>query len=270
MLLQVLGFLHMSFADVLDVLMVALIIYFVFRWIRGSAAMNIFIALLLLFVVLVVVEALGMKLMSAILGTFIDVGVIALIVIFQPEVRHFLIRIGGRNNISRLQFIGKLFGARERRIGSEAVSEIVEACVQMSSDKTGALIVIPHTNPLQYIIETGDRIDAIVNRRLIMNLFFKNSPLHDGAMIISGERIIAARCTLPITSRSDIPPALGMRHKAAIGITEEADCDVIVVSEETGGVSFVHGGSLRRVGNRNELKLLLTSSLEGEKIDFNG
>ena len=158
MLLQVLGFLHMSFADVLDVLMVALIIYFVFRWIRGSAAMNIFIALLLLFVVLVVVEALGMKLMSAILGTFIDVGVIALIVIFQPEVRHFLIRIGGRNNISRLQFIGKLFGARERRIGSEAVSEIVEACVQMSSDKTGALIVIPHTNPLQYIIETGDRI----------------------------------------------------------------------------------------------------------------
>ena len=140
----------------------------------------------------------------------------------------------------------------------------------MSSDKTGALIVIPHTNPLQYIIETGDRIDAIVNRRLIMNLFFKNSPLHDGAMIISGERIIAARCTLPITGRSDIPPALGMRHKAAIGITEEADCDVIVVSEETGGVSFVHGGSLRRVGNRNELKLLLTSSLEGEKIDFNG
>ena len=191
---------------------------------------------------------------SSLLGTIIDVGAVALVIIFQPEVRHFLFRIGGRNNISRLQFIGKLFGARERRIGSEAVSEIVEACVQMSSDKTGALIVIPHTNPLQYIIETGDRIDAIVNRRLI----------------ISGERIIAARCTLPITGRSDIPPALGMRHKAAIGITEEADCDVIVVSEETGGVSFVHGGSLRRVGNRNELKLLLTSSLEGEKIDFNG
>ena len=270
MLLQVLGFLHMSFADVLDVLIVALIIFLVFKWIRGSAAMNIFIAVLMLFVALVVVEALGMRLMSAILGTFIDVGVIALIVIFQPEVRHFLIRIGGRNNISRLNIIDKLFGSRDHRMGSEAVSEIVEACAQMSEERTGALIVIPHTNPLQHIIETGDRIDAIVSRRLIMNLFFKNSPLHDGAMIISGERIVAARCTLPISGRTDIPPSLGMRHKAAIGISEETDCDVIVVSEETGNISFVHGGVLQGVGNRNELKLRLTSSLEAGKTNSNG
>ena len=132
----------------------------------------------------------------------------------------------------------------------------------MAEDKTGALIVIAHDTPLDDIISTGDRIDAAIHRRLIMNLFFKNSPLHDGAMIISGGRIVAARCTLPITEKTSIPARFGMRHKAAIGITEESDADAIVVSEETGNISFVRGGEVTQINNINELKLLLTTPVE--------
>ena len=144
------------------------------------------------------------------------------------------------------------------------MNEIAEACRAMSAEKTGALIVLPHSDSLNYIKETGDLLDAKVSRRLIMNIFFKNSPLHDGAMIIEGDRIVAARCTLPITQRNDIPASYGMRHKAAIGITEETDADVVVVSEETGGISFVHEGKLTPIGNINELKLILVPQEEKE------
>ena len=128
----------------------------------------------------------------------------------------------------------RLFGEKGKTLDSVAVQELSEACRTMSNQKTGALIVIPHEVNLNHIIETGDKIDALINRRLILNLFFKNSPLHDGAVIISGDRVVAARCTLPITERTDIPASFGMRHKAAIGISEESDADIIVVSEETG------------------------------------
>jgi DNA integrity scanning protein DisA with diadenylate cyclase activity len=134
----------------------------------------------------------------------------------------------------------------------------------MSEDKTGALIVIAHNSPLNDIISTGDRIDASIHRRLIMNLFFKNSPLHDGALVISGGKIVAARCTLPITSKTNIPANFGMRHKAAIGITEDTDADAIVVSEETGRISFVKGGTVTPIQNINELKLLLSTALSEE------
>jgi uncharacterized protein (TIGR00159 family) len=144
---------------------------------------------------------------------------------------------------------------------SEAVNEIADACNRMSESKTGALIVIQHKTPLEDIISTGDKIDAAIHRRLIMNLFFKNSPLHDGALVIAGDRIAAARCTLPITQRKNIPASYGMRHKAAIGITEETDADVIVVSEETGKIAYVKEGKVTKINNINELKLLLGESL---------
>jgi DNA integrity scanning protein DisA with diadenylate cyclase activity len=147
---------------------------------------------------------------------------------------------------------------------SEEVNDLTEACRRMSEDKTGALIVIAHNSPLNDIISTGDRIDASIHRRLIMNLFFKNSPLHDGALVISGGKIVAARCTLPITSKTNIPANFGMRHKAAIGITEDTDADAIVVSEETGRISFVKGGTVTPIQNINELKLLLSTALSEE------
>lgn len=267
MTLSLLGFLGMSLIDVLDILLVALIIFVVFRWIRNSTALNIFLAIIVIYVMVVIVDALGMKLMSALLGTFVDVGVVALIVIFQPEIRHFLFRIGSEMNVGAKgrDLLARILGTKGTKLDSAAVDEVAQACLAMSNDKTGALMVFPHGDSLDYIIATGDRIDATISRRLIMNLFFKNSPLHDGAMIIGEGRIIAARCTLPITDRTDIPASFGMRHKAAIGISEQSDADVIVVSEETGNVSFVRQGELRHIENMNELKLLLDAAFTGRE-----
>ena len=157
----------------------------------------------------------------------------------------------------------RIFGVKGKTMDGSSVNEITEACLAMAKSRTGALIVLPHKTSLDYIIDTGDKIDAVVNRRLIMNLFFKNSPLHDGAMIIDGNRIVAARCTLPITSSPDLPPSYGMRHKAAVGISEESDADVIVVSEESGHIVFVNGGNVTEISGRNELKLKIGASLSG-------
>ncbi len=268
LILSIAGILNMTFVDVLDIFLVGLIIYLVIRWLKDSAALNIVLAILMIYVLMVVVDALNMKMMSRLVSTFIDVGVVALIVIFQPEIRHFLLRIGS-GEIGRRgnKFISKLFGEKNQTMDRNVLNEITEACRAMSADKTGALIVIPHKINLNYIAETGDRIDALVNRRLIMNIFFKNSPLHDGAMIIENGRIVAARCTLPITQRTDIPPHYGMRHKAAFGMTEESDADVVVVSEETGTISYFKEGNVTTIGNINELKLLLGQQDQNKKND---
>ena len=264
-LLAFLGFLKLSSADILDIVLLGLIIFFMFRWIKGTSAMSIFIAIVSLYLIRVVVGAFNMRLMTAIMDMILDVGVLALIVIFQPEIRKFLIRLGnrymhsarGQKLLSRI--LGK--GSKTGTTSSEEANDLTEACRRMAEDKTGALIVLAHETPLDEIISTGDRIDARIHRRLLMNLFFKNSPLHDGAVVISGGKIVAARCTLPITERKNIPARFGMRHKAAIGITEETDADAVVVSEETGNISFVKGGEVTPIQNINELKLLLNTSL---------
>lgn len=265
MILEIFGFLNLSLTDILDILLLALIIYVAFRWIKGTSAMSIFVAIISLYVIRVLASAFNMRLMTNIMETVLDVGLIALIVIFQPEIRKFLIRIGNQwmKSAQGQKIFDKLFGGRKTKssTGGEASNEITEACRRMSEDKTGALIVIAHTTPLDDIINTGDNIDAAIHRRLIMNLFFKNSPLHDGALVISGDRIVAARCTLPITERTNIPASYGMRHKAAIGITEESDADAVIVSEETGRISFVKGGKVTPIQNINELKLLLNEAL---------
>ena len=260
-----LEFLHFSWSDILDILMVALIIFLIFRWIRGSTAINIFIAIIIVLLVRVIAEALGMKMMSSLLGTLIDMGAVALVVIFQPEVRRFLNSLGRKaeTTLQRPGFLQWLFPSwRSRQVDTRAIREITEACREMSAQKTGALILIQHKNSLEDIIATGDVVDAEIGRRLIMNIFFKNSPLHDGAMVIGGNRIIAARCTLPITERTDLPARYGMRHKVAIGISEQCDADVIVVSEETGGISFVRSGQMSSIDTINTLNLLL-----GEKTE---
>ncbi len=249
-------FLHFSLIDLIDIILVAAVIYVIFRWIRGSSAMNIFVAIIMLFLMRVLAMAVNMKMTSALLGAIIDVGAIAIIIIFQPEIRRFLNNIGrtaGNNNlVRRLMQRHKAEG-----MNSETVSETVLAVEQMAAARTGALILIRRRDNLESIIGTGDTIDAKVSQRLIMNIFFKNSPLHDGAMVIGGDRIVAARCTLPITERLDIPASFGMRHKAALGISEQCDAAVIVVSEETGGISFVEGGHFTHIDNPNVLKLKL-------------
>lgn len=256
------GFLHITIVDILDILMVAALVYFLFRWIRGSAAINIFLAIISLLLLRFLVNALNMKMMSSILGTVINVGTVALVVIFQPEIRRFLFNLGSQ--FKGHSFLNKFIRTEQKAISAEAIDEIAQACFEMGEQKVGALIVIPHNTNLEDIISTGDKVDAKISKPLIENIFFKNSPLHDGAMIVSDNRIVAARCTLPITSRLDIPARYGMRHKAAIGVSEDFDVSVIVVSEQTGGVSFVRGGKLTQVKNMNKLKLLIADE-EPEK-----
>ena len=267
-LLAIFGFMHVSIADILDILLLGLIIFLAFKWLRGSSAMSIFVAIVSLYLIRVLVSSFNMRLMTAMMDTILDVGVLALIVIFQPEIRKFLIRLGNRymSSAKGQKFLNRILGkgGKTASSSSEEVNDLTEACRRMSEDKTGALIVIAHKTPLDDVISTGDRIDAKIHRRLIMNLFFKNSPLHDGALVISGNRIVAVRCTLPITESKNLPANFGMRHKAAVGITEESDADVVVVSEETGRISFVKGGKVTAINNINELKLLLTESLGDE------
>ena len=252
-------FLHFTLIDLIDIILVAAVIFVVFRWIKGSSAMNIFIAIIILFLIRVLATALNMRMISALLGAILDVGALAIIIIFQPEIRRFLNNIGrtaGNNTIIRKLLRRQL----AEGLDTDTMSEVVSAVEQMAAHNVGALIVIRRRDNLQSIIASGDSIDARISQRLIMNIFFKNSPLHDGAMVIGGNRIIAARCTLPITERLDLPASYGMRHRAAVGLAEQCDADVIVVSEETGKISFVRGSDITPVETSATLKLKLQNN----------
>ena len=266
--LGIFGFLQFGVADILDILMVALIIFFLLRSIRGdSTVVNIVLVLVMLVLAQAIASALNMRMMTVLLNALLDVGVLAIIIIFQPEIRHLMNRFAMRTGITRRtgELFNKLLGIKEERLGSKSVEELAEAVRAMSAEKTGALIVIQHKSSMEEYIATGDSFNAEINRRLIMNIFFKNSPLHDGAMIIVGNRIAAARCQLPMTNRTDIPAHYGMRHRAAIGLSEDTDADVIVVSEESGGVRFVRNGEAKEVETIQELRELLGSAMSAEK-----
>ena len=266
--LGIFGFLQFGWADILDIGMVALLIYFLFRSVRGdSTVLNIVLVLAMLLVAQAVASALNMRMMTVLLNAILDVGVLAIIIIFQPEIRHLLNRVAMQTGISRRtgDLFNKLLGIKEEQLGSRSVEELVEAVRAMSAEKTGALIVIQHKSSMDEFMDTGDRFDAEINRRLIQNVFFKNSPLHDGAMVIVGNRIAAARCQLPMTNRTDLPASYGMRHRAAIGLSEDTDADVIVVSEENGAVRFVRNGEPQEVKTIQELRELLGSAMSAEK-----
>ena len=266
--LGIFGFLQFGWADILDIGMVALLIFLLLRSIRGdSTVLNIVLVLTMLVVAQAVASALNMRMMTVLLNALLDVGVLAIIIIFQPEIRHLLNRVAMQTGISRRtgDLFNKLLGIKEERLGSRSAEELVEAVRAMSAEKTGALIVIQHKSSMDEFMDTGDRFDAEINRRLIMNVFFKNSPLHDGAMVIVGNRIAAARCQLPMTNRTDLPASYGMRHRAAIGLSEDTDADVIVVSEENGAVRFVRNGEPQEVKTIQELRELLGSAMSAEK-----
>jgi TIGR00159 family protein len=254
-------FINLSFVDILDIILVGLLIYEMIRLIKGTAAMGIFVGILIIYLAWIVVRAFHMELLSSIIGQILGVGVIALIVIFQQEIRHFLFRLGNRYDPTKRGFFSRLFKhSKGQGISAEALEEITAACRKMSETKTGALIVMPHEQGLQSVVETGDELHALINRRLIENIFFKNTPLHDGAMIMTSNRIVAARCTLPVSESMSIPPRYGMRHRAAVGITEQTDATVIVVSEETGEITFVADGQMKTMGSITELRLAIENS----------
>lgn len=265
-----LDFIHFTIVDLLDILMVALLIFVVFRFIKGRYAINISLAIIIVLLVQIVASSIGMKMISSVLGTIIDIGAISLIVIFQPELRRFLGSLGHKagSTLEHSYLLRKIFDIKGTPAVDAAIrTEIAEACRDMSEQKVGALIVIRRRNPIEDIIATGDSIDASISRPLIENIFFKNSPLHDGAMIIGNQRIIAARCTLPISDRSDIPARYGMRHKAAIGLSDQCDAYIIVVSEQTGRISLVKDGKIETINNINNLKLKLEEISNEKALD---
>lgn len=246
--MEIFGF---GLLDIVDVVVVGLIIFQIFRLIRGTAAFSIFIGILTIYLLWVIVRILNMELLSLILGQLIGVGLIALIVVFQQEIRRFLLYIGSKYSSKLTASISHSLSSN---VDSSYIDEIVTACENMSRTRTGALIVFARMNNLNIVQETGDTVDAKISHRLIETIFFKNSPLHDGAMIIQNQRISSARCVLPSSERIDIPAFLGMRHRAAIGISEQTDAIVVVVSEQTGAMSYIESGQIFRGLSSVQLK----------------
>ena len=236
------GFVPFTFIDFIDIILVAAIMFWIDRATRGTNAPYIISGIIMIYLMWVVVRTLNMELLSNILGQFVSVGVIALIIVFQPEIRRFLQMIGMRQK--RFNFIARIFN-RNDNTSVTIIAPIVQACREMSAHKTGALIVIGRQSDLRLITEGGIAIDAKISTPLLENIFFKNAPLHDGAVVIEGDRIVAAKCILPVT-QSDVPKSYGTRHRAAIGMSEISDAIILVVSEETGGISIAHGGTIHR------------------------
>lgn len=236
------GFIPFTFIDFIDIILVAVAMFWIYRATKGTNAPYIITGIIVIYLIWVIVRTLNMELLSSILGQIISVGAIALIIVFQPEIRRFLQMIGIRQK--QFNFITRIFSAGEDTVATNVIP-IVTACREMSESKTGALIVIGQQSDLRLIIDGGIAIDAKISTPLLKNIFFKNSPLHDGAIIIEGDRVIAAKCILPVT-QSDVPKSYGTRHRAALGMSEISDAIIVVVSEETGYISIAHGGELNR------------------------
>lgn len=230
--------------DIIDVLLVAYLMYQVYILIRGTVAMNIFIGILSLYLLWIIVRALDMQLLGTILGQFIGVGVIALIIVFQQEIRRFLIYIGNQYFSRNRLTLEKVIPINITPHPKVKIKSIIKAVINMAKSKTGALVVIARKSELTVYAETGDSLTAETSSRLIESIFNKESPLHDGALIINGDRIVAARCVLPISENLNLPPNYGMRHRAALGLSENTDALTIIVSEQTGKVSIAESGKL--------------------------
>ncbi len=253
----------LSLKDILDILLVAFLLYKTYKLMKSSGSINIFIGILVFIVIWIIVsQVLQMRLLGSIFDKLVSVGVIALIVLFQDEIRHFLLTLGSRHRSSSL--FRFLKGNKKDTNDKEDIMPIVMACLNMSKGKVGALIVIERGLPLDEVVRTGDIIDANINQRLIENIFFKNSPLHDGAMVISNKRIKAAGCILPVSHNLNIPKELGLRHRAALGISQETDAMTIIVSEETGGISIAYKGEFYLKLTAEELERMLTNDSDSQ------
>lgn len=248
--------LNFGIKDIIDILLVAMLLYYVWRLMKESSSANIFTGIIIFVVTWIVVSRIfEMRLLGSIMNNLINIGAVALVVLFQDELRQFFSTIGSKRSARLLK---RLFAPKtETTTHRPDIMPIVLACMSMGKQKVGALIVIERSVGLSDIIKTGDIINANINQRLIENIFFKNSPLHDGAMIISHGRIAAAGCILPVSHDSDIPKALGLRHRSALGISQKSDCLAIIVSEETGGISIARGGQLQLRLTAENLESLL-------------
>ena len=258
-------FFEFGIKDLIDILLVAILLYYIYRLMRDSRSGNVFNGIMVFIVIwLLTSQVLELRLLGSIMDKLVSVGVIALIVMFQDDIRKVLYNLGAHQ---RVRALIKLFSSSKlkdkvKRDIKDTIMPVVMASMNMSRGKVGALIVIERTSLLDDIVATGDTIDANINQRLIENIFFKNSPLHDGAMVISKKRIKAAGCILPVSHDLSIPKELGLRHRAAMGISQETDALAVVVSEETGGISVAVRGEFRLRLSAEELEGILTKELE--------
>jgi diadenylate cyclase len=240
------GFLEVSWVDFVDISLVAVLLYQIYKLIRGSIAVNIFLGILALYLVYLIVRAAQMELLATILGQFMGVGVLAMIILFQPEIRKFLLLIGRGAEINRGDFLKSLANWRTSYHDDFDVHQLMEAVKTLKATRTGALIVFSRNIELKFYAETGDPLDAEVNKRLLISVFNKNSPLHDGAVIIYKGRIKAARCVLPVSDNDHLPPHFGLRHRSAIGMSETTDTLVMAISEESGRLILARNGKFIR------------------------
>ncbi len=240
------GFLEVSWVDLIDIGLVAILLYQVYKLIRGSIAVNIFLGILSLYLVYLVVRAAQMELLASILGQFMGVGVLAMIILFQPEIRKFLLVIGRSAEINRDNIFKTFQNWRHGFHDDFDVHQLIEAVKAMKATRTGALIVFSRDMELKFYCETGDPLDAEVNKRLLISIFNKLSPLHDGAVIIYKGRIQAARCVLPVSENDHLPPHFGLRHRSAIGMSETTDTLIMAISEESGRLILARNGKFIR------------------------
>lgn len=228
--------------DFIDVFLVAILLYYIYKLVKGTVAINIFIGIIILYFVWKLTEFLNMFMLSNIFGGFMRVGIIALIVVFQPEIRKFLLMVGSTNFGNKRKFLGQFSFLKSETQNETDVETLVSACSRMGNSKTGALIVLERNNNLDFLTGTGDEMNIKVTQPIIESIFFKNSPLHDGAIIIENNVVKATRVILPVNNEKNIPRRFGLRHRAAIGITEKTDAVALVVSEETGHISYIKNG----------------------------
>ncbi|OKL41012.1 diadenylate cyclase CdaA [Pontibacter flavimaris] len=253
------GFLEIGWTEIIDILLVTALLYQLYKLLTGSVALKIFLGLLSVYLLYLVVRAAGMELLTIILGQFMGVGVLAAIILFQPEIRRFLLLIGKTTSLNHDRFWG--FAWRREQSEKLSLTPFIEAAKSLAGKNTGALIVFAKSSELKYYAESGDLIDAVISKRLLLSIFNKHSPLHDGAVIISGNRIKAARCILPVSENQEIPASMGLRHRAAIGLTEITDSIVLVVSEETGQIALVRNGEAYRNLSSADLRVKLNQFL---------
>ncbi|AKP51864.1 diadenylate cyclase CdaA [Cyclobacterium amurskyense] len=265
-LLFKIGFLDISLVNLIDITLVSVLIYQVYKLMRGSVAIKIFLGFLSIYLIYLVVSAAQMELLTIILGQFMGVGVLAAIILFQQEIRKFLLIVGKSSIFSNENLWQELLFWRKRESQAFNVTPIIEASKTLSGSSTGALIVLSRNSELKFYAESGDHIDAVVSKRLLVSIFNKYSPLHDGGVIIFNGRVKAARCILPVTER-EVPAQFGLRHRAAIGMSEATDSLILIVSEETGQVSLAKNGKILHNLSFQEVRELINNYLTGEEID---
>jgi len=265
-LLFKIGFLDISLVNLIDITLVSVLIYQVYKLMRGSVAIKIFLGFLSVYLIYLVVSAVQMELLTIILGQFMGVGVLAAIILFQQEIRKFLLIVGKSSIFSNENLWQELLFWRKKESQAFNVTPIIEASKTLSGSSTGALIVLSRNSELKFYAESGDLIDALVSKRLLVSIFNKFSPLHDGGVIIFNGRVKAARCILPVTER-EVPAQFGLRHRAAIGMSEATDSLILIVSEETGQVSLAKNGKILHNLSFQEVREMINNYLTGEEID---